>query len=326
MMNAPIIRTALLVFGFGSLALFAQEEKPETETERVPAQEEKKAPLFKFTKVDVRSFESLPLDLDDATKVGFLETFESDTHLLLEVNATITPLWTEDLQRINIDTKKILLASDAGRQYPMVGEFTYGFLKRKSWNSFSAYRPTKWKETKAPVPYNAVFLVPRDAKNIVFTLEEVSTELAMPGKTSRMPAPAEAVTVEVVKASLMKEIPGGDLSRDVKEKSTIRPLRGALLELTIKVTPKEGNSTMEKHFFWHTPWIGLIVGDKVYCPTLGEKWGSGISTNVSHNKSNYTGTWSSDEATFYFAVPEDLTDFQVTWLLTSAAKGSVGKK
>ncbi len=34
-MNAPIIRTALLVFGFGSLALFAQEEKPETEAEKV---------------------------------------------------------------------------------------------------------------------------------------------------------------------------------------------------------------------------------------------------------------------------------------------------
>ncbi len=247
------------------------------------------------------------------------------THRLLEINARITPLWTQDLQRINVDTKKIMLTGEDGKVHPMVGGFNHGYFERKSWNSFSAYRPSRWKESKATVPYNAVFLVPKEAGKLTFRIDEVSTEVTLPEKLTLMPVPAKSVTVEVLSAKRVTEIPGGDLSRDVKEKSIIRPLKGDLLEVTIQVTPMEGNSTMAEHFYWNTSWLGLMAGKQGYHPTLGERWGTGISSNVSHNKSNYTGKWSSDKATFYFAVPAGVTDFEITWLLTPVAKGSVGK-
>ena len=112
---------------------------------------------------------------------------------------------------------------------------------------------------------------------------------------------------------------------DEEEQSTIRPLRAPLLEVTIRVTPKEGNTTLDKHFFWHSAWVGLIAEDNVYCPTIGERWGTGVSLNVSHNKNCTTEPWEPEEVTFYFAVPKVTTDFQVMWLLSPVAKGSVPK-
>ena len=96
-----------------------------------------------------------------------------------------------------------------------------------------------------------------------------------------------------------------------------------ILEVSLKITPKECNSAVEDHFFWHSSWVGLIAGGKTYFPTLGERWGTGISHNVSHNKNKLSEGWTAEEVTFYFPFPEGETEFEITWLCTPAVKGSI---
>jgi hypothetical protein len=255
--------------------------------------------------------------------MGYVETFQSEADLLVEVHAMITPHWSEDRLKIIIDPKNILLTSTEGKPYPMVGRFNYGFFEKQAWNSFTTYRPAKWTETTAPVPYNVVYLVPKESKELVFKMGEVSKEILLPEKLSEIPVPANSVTVEYVSGKIVSEIPGGDLSRDVELKSSIRPLKGPLLEVSLKITPKECNSALENHFFWHSSWIGLIAGGNTYFPTLGERWGSGVSHNVSHNSTKLSEGWTAEEVTFYFPLPEGETEFEITWLCTPAVKGSI---
>ena len=301
---------ALFLFrGVGSLP--AQEETPET------------SPAFAINNLTVRTYEKMHLDLDDSAKGGYIETFESKTEYLVEIEALISPNWSEDRQKIVIDYKKILLSSPEGKNYPMVGRFTHGYFEKQTWNSFSAYRPSKWAESTAMIPYNVVYLVPRETKKVVFALGEISKETELPEKCSPIPVPADSVQVDFLSAKLVTKIPGGDLSRDVEKQSSIQPLTGPLLEVTFKVTPKSGNTKVDNHFFWFTSWVGLIAGEKTYFPTLGERWGTGISLNVSHNKSKFNQKWNSEEVTFYFAFPSGETEFEITWLCRPVAKGSL---
>ncbi len=311
----------MFVFLFAGTFLSGQEE---THPEKADPQENPtEAFPFEITSVTLRSFEKLTVDLDDAAKMGYVETFQSEADLLVEVHAMITPHWSEDRLKIIIDPKNILLTSTEGKPYPMVGRFNYGFFEKQAWNSFTTYRPAKWTETTAPVPYNVVYLVPKESKELVFKMGEVSKEILLPEKLSEIPVPANSVTVEYVSGKIVSEIPGGDLSRDVELKSSIRPLKGPLLEVSLKITPKECNSALENHFFWHSSWIGLIAGGNTYFPTLGERWGSGVSHNVSHNSTKLSEGWTAEEVTFYFPLPEGETEFEITWLCTPAVKGSI---
>ena len=304
----------------GSFLSGQEETKPEKSD---PQENLTNAQPFEISSIKLRSFEKLTVDLDDAAKMGYVETFQSKSDYLVEVQALISPNWTEDRLKIIIDSKNILLTSKEGKPFPMVGRFNYGFFEKQAWNSFTSYRPTKWAEKNALVPYNVVYLVPKESNELIFKMGAVQKEITLPENISEIPIPADSVTVEYVSGKIVTEIPGGDLSRDVEMQSSIRPLKGPLLEVSLKITPKNCNSAMENHFFWHSSWVGLIVGGKTYFPTLGERWGTGVSHNVSHNTNRLGEGWTAEEVTFYFPLPEGETEFEIAWLCTPAVKGSI---
>lgn len=283
-------------------------------------------PELKITKTDVKAYKELRTS-QVAFEYGVNETISFDGKLLLHVTAEIAPQWTEEIDNARVDDENIKLIA-GGEEIFMIGYFERYGQFRISTDSFSAYRDSNWKEKPRPVYYNAVFAVPEGTKTCEFKLGTAVSQIQIP---EPIPAPKslETVKIEIVSARTVDEIKSqksvGDLNPEPV--TVVTSPGGKLLELQLKLTPLKGNGDNPDHFFWYTPWFGILAEDGGYIPTIGEIFMDKLNNSVSHNLNlSSDGNWSTGEATLYFSVPPDLTSFELTYLDEPATRGSTGEK
>ena len=297
---------SFLIFTLPSFSLAAEEVQPE----------------LKFDKVETTTFAEMSVDgIEGAT-----ETITREGQVFAAVRLVLTPQWTEETKRLNIKSDDIKLTAPDGWETTMIGYFDrYGQFVLRTRNLGSS-RPSQWKEKPQEVIYNAVFAVPKGQTDFELKLGAAATKISVPAETAPMPDPGDTVTIEILSAKFVDQVVNENKvgALEPKPQSVITNPNGSILEVTINLTPKMGNSlTNPNHFFWHTPWMGVLSSQGGYYQTFGEMFGKNVSNNVSHNISSSNQKWISREAVLYFMVPEDFKAFKLIYVNTPVAEGEV---
>ena len=257
---------------------------------------------------------------------GVDETLKVEGNKLVSIRVKILPVWTDQIDKVKVDDKDIKIVTPDGQEILMIGEFERFGQFRLNAHGLYAYRPNNWKEKEKIFYYNAVFAVPAGVEKAEFKLGAVSAGIDIPAASQPAPLAADAVKVEITGVkkveSLNSEKRVGKL--DPKPVTTITNPHGDILEVKIKITPLKGNGDTPDHFFWYTPWLALATADGRFIGTFGEMFMDKITNNVSHNLSrNSSGEWGSGEASLYFAIPKNVTDFKLIYVGQPVAEGRV---
>jgi len=250
-----------------------------------------------------------------------------DDKQFLVVDLQLAVKWAEEDKNLNVKTDDIALLDGKGAKLPMVGRCSpTGFFQRYS-VAIYLHKPHDKKSQARPVPFHAVFVVPRGAKAFTFQAGALKHKLAAsePGKA---PSPADYAAFKIAAAKLVPQAQDDESMgyKKPKARRTVQPAFGKLLALTIEITPKQGNHNRADYFYMSTWDLGLRFGKGAFVPAIGQEHGNfGYASNVSMNlHANPDGSWKPVTYTFYFAVPEDIKSFTLTYLLTPVANGRLG--
>ncbi len=284
---------------------------------------DKPLPDLTFDKVQVTAYEELLVD----GVAGISEKLWPQGGVLWAVSVSIAPPWTDELKKVNIDYKHIRLVKANGDEIPMIGYFErYGQFRLQT-KSLYASRPSKWKDKPESILYNCVFAVPQGETELEFKFGKATAKVTAPETVSPPPNPAEVVKLEIAGARLVDEVKNHHRVGKLKPEpeTTAKPIGGRFLEVKIKLTPTKGNSLKkDTHFFWYSPWIGVMLDNGQYVPTIGEEFMGKLNNNVSHNLSKSKDKWGSTEATFYFLVPDGVKSFKLMYRDQPMAEGNIG--
>ena len=291
----------------------------------VPAGAQEPQAEMKLSQMELAVFEELkPYEISSVH--GIEETLKVDDRKLVAIRLKILPVWTDQIDKINVDDKDIKLVTPQGDEILMIGEFErYGQFRLNA-QGFYAYRPNNWKEKEKNFYYNAVFAVPRDLDKAEFKMGPVGAAIKIPNDSKAPPLASDTVQVVITGVGKVESI------RNEKRVGTLEPRpqtvitnpHGDILEVKIKITPVQGNGDEPDHFFWYTPWLSLATENGRFIGTFGEMFMNKITNNVSHNLSrNSDGEWSSGEATLYFAVPKSISAFKLIYVGQPVAEGRI---
>ena len=155
---------------------------------------------------------------------------------------------------------------------------------------------------------------------------DASAKFDVPADLEDPPLASEVVQVEVLEASfpepLISIVRVGDL--EPKPQTMVSVPYGQLLRLHLKITPTNGNGGNPDHFFWYTPWFGIVTDSGAYVPTMGEIFMDKMNDGVSHNLSRSSGqAFSGGEVKLYFAAPQGTTSYTLLFLGAPVAKGEL---
>jgi hypothetical protein len=242
----------------------------------------------------------------------------------LAVRLTLSPAWTEEKDRVEADIENIVLKTDSGENAPMVGYFErYGEFVIST-ARFSEWRSYDWQEKKRPVYWNAVFAVPSGTKSAELSFGGKVVKLEVPAGPADPPNPADLVKVEILESGYTDEIRGEHSVGDLEPKPVTVTTGGEnlLLAVRLRLTPTKANGNHPDQFFWYTPWFGVATDSGLYVPTMGEIFFDRLNDNVSHNLDRSSdGVFTSAEATLYFAAPQGMSAFKLTYMALPVAEG-----
>ena len=275
--------------------------------------------------VQAMAFEKLTTS-EMAFKYGVAETLASDNTVLLAIGVNVSPKWTDEIKKANVDHKNIKVVTDGGKEILMIGYFERYGQFRMSTSNFYAYRPNNWKEKPKKFFYNAVFGIPAGTKSVEFKLGDASAKVQVPDKTSPPLDSGETVKIEVLAAKLVQDVKSTERVGDLVPKPVVSYLnpKGGILEVHIKITPTKGNGDNPDHFFWYTPWFGIVTDGGAFASTFGEIFMEKVNNSVSHNLNQSQGSgFSSGEAKLYFAVGKDVKNYKLIFVDAVVAEGAI---
>jgi hypothetical protein len=280
-------------------------------------------PQLTVDKVDAAAYKEVRL-ARLAGEYGVNETFRMDGHVLLSIRLTVTPQWTEPIERFEIDDKNIRVVTDTGSEIPMIGSFEQLGMFRLENRSFSPYRPYDWKEKKESESHSAVFAVPETVKSVEYKCGPISKKIQIPSVTEA-PNPASVVKFQIASAKLLDKVETSHRAGDIEPspKAMLANPNGKILELRVKITPTMGNGNDPNSFFWKTEWAALKVDGVGFVRVLGQWFMDKVDNGVSNNLSASSGTFNTDEKVLYFAVPEGAKSFTLLYLNQPMAQGQV---
>ena len=273
--------------------------------------------------VSVTAFESITVRAKENSTVGVTETLRKDGHVILLVELDVDAPWSEELERLSVSGKDIVLVGEDDQSHAPIGHMQWGTFSEFT-PSLSLRRPKKWPEQLDPKAFNAAFLVPAEARN--FTLQfggHLSVPVTAPTETSDEPHVADKMQVEIISAKLVDELHGSmDIGKE-KIPTDLVSEAGPFLEVTFKLTPLAANGSFENIFFWHSDWFGVRFADGSHSHTTGEVFMGKLSRNVSHNTPLTGDGWQPATAIFYFPASADAQPFTLLALMGEIAEGTV---
>jgi curli biogenesis system outer membrane secretion channel CsgG len=275
--------------------------------------------------VEGMAFESLVVEPDSAGLVGLAQTLNVPDRNLLVVWMTWETTWNVDIGDITVEAEEIRLLDEQGAEHKPVGTMEARSMFRSYLSNLWIYRPSQWEDMPTQRYYwNAVFAVPGDGKTFTLKAGNQQREFLVETPVAPVYNPGWMARVEVVEAAFVDEIQGSVYAANQEFATTVRPMANKLLAVRVALTPTTGNSETREQFSWGTSWLGLINQRGHFAPAAGEsdEYG-GFSINTSHSVDKESGEWGTVTTTIHFVVPEETTSFELTWLGSRVASGSV---
>ena len=243
--------------------------------------------------------------------------------LLVELKLSVK--WGEKDKKVNIPSDKVALVDAKGAEVKSAGKMTAEGYFQSGATSIYLRKPYDKKQLGKPHPFSAVFLVPKGGKALTFKAGDLEHKLTA-AKRGKVRGPADFATFTIKSAKLVPEAKGSESMGYKRPKlaKTIRAAFGKLLAVTVEITPKRAN--MPGGYFYSNTWnFGLAFGKGGFAQAVGQEHGNfGFANNVSMNTHpDADGTWKPNTYTVYFPVPEDTTEFVLTYYMVPVAKGKV---
>jgi len=234
--------------------------------------------------------------------------------------------WGEKDKTVRIPADKIALVDAKGAEHKAVG-------KMVAEGHFQCYqvalylrKPYNKKEFDKPHIFNAVFLVSKGATAFTLKVGDIEHKLTV-AKRGKTLGPADFAAFTVKGAKFVAEATGNESLGYKKPKlpKTIRAAFGKLLAVTVEITPKRANAERGGNFYNNTWNFGLAFGKGGFAQAVGQEHGNfGFADNVSSSSHpEADGKWKPSTCIVYFPVPEDTTEFTLTYYMVPVAKGKV---
>lgn len=261
---------------------------------------------------------------------GIVQTLQlPDGGQFLVVDFALQAEWGGDERSATIRTDQITLTAADGRAGTYVGRLTpTGHFRPHNSLALYIHESHGKDDVDKPHRFNAVFTVPKGTKGATLKVGEATCRVG-PRPPVAFPEPGEFATFHVVGARFVDAATGKHSFGHNKPEANriVSPAVGRLLAVKLAITPKRSNVERGDHFSLNTWDVALTFGKGVCVPAAGQLHGAfGYDTCVlMSNYPNADGSWDTKVYTIYFAVPQDLTDFAVTYLAAPMAKGTVGR-
>jgi len=182
-------------------------------------------------------------------------------------------------------------------------------------------------------PYlgDLVFAIPAELKTCTLNIEESVREISIPSRPAK-PAYKPIANFKVVKTALLDHIQAGQVPKptDIFE-STIRPLKGRILEVTLEIEPLrptvaknlyEGFGSSRKRFSCNTADIGILLKEDEHLDSIAGRMNDKAYAGVGSSQT-FRDKWQTIEKTVYFCVPSDVQEFRITHDKHPVAQGRV---
>lgn len=263
-------------------------------------------------RLSVQAFPGVPIDDESLLACCVPQVVESPGHVFLWIRAVFAPPWTDDVPAVRVRYRDIAVTAEASRDpLPIVGTYDYyGFFEART-AYLSAARPGTWPNISPPVHFNAVVLVPANARS--FTVDfggRATAQVPMPA-VGQFPAPGDMVDVTVAGMRRLDTVTSVDRVGGHALESTLRYPQGEILELTVAIDPIAGNDLDDpQHFVWRTANFQLTYSDGGggTALQLGQYRGPSFVRNTTNSYRLADGDGPREE-TLYFGVPRGAGGF-----------------
>lgn len=263
----------------------------------------------------VAAYDELTIRLEDEIR----ETISDENTIYLSLLVKVSPKWAEDIDRIKVKDRDIVIETSQGESSPQIGTFRSGLFSKQLPSNF-----TIWKN-KGEGTLAAVFAIPADAKKTTLKIGTYSVDIEIPGVTP-FPAYSDFVRVEVTGARIVEKITATFQQGDFVTQTTIRNPFAKLLEVDLNLTPLKSNEKdYTNRFYWTTPHIGLSTPDGYFHSAIGEISLNGFMPVVQHSELLREGKdeWETQEQTLYFPVPQTVSSFKLYYYMETVAEGKI---
>ncbi|WP_127105446.1 hypothetical protein [Pararhodobacter zhoushanensis] len=256
---------------------------------------------------------------------GLVETVRIPGHVLVDVRAVFDGPWSDSIERVQANTRDILLVLPDGTELEAQGSYaTWGQLSLQS-RTMSARRPRNFPDEDQDVYWNGMFRVPKGVNTATLRIggDDVRFEgqVSIPGPVMEEDAAAFA-SFRPTAVRRFRTVALEDGRGDEMMSSTITAPAGMVLaEVEIEVTGVTSNQVDDgERFTWNTHNFRLVDASGATMGMIGERF----MRRILDSQFNGTDIGDSAERTVIWVVPEGLTEARLLFGETEVARVALG--
>ncbi len=186
------------------------------------------------------------------------------------------------------------------------------------------FRTADWQKGPVPAFFKAVFVVPKDKRNLILKFDDAECAVAIPAEATTFDV-KNFFEIRMVSARLLDEVRDQDKDKDKGNLGVlVTNPGGKILELKIVLTIKVANSQSGRSFQWSPLHFSLNYAKGDHAMAIGVPWFGSVNQSVP-SSGLVNGSRLTMDQTIYYPVPASLTEFDVCYLNTPVAKAVVGK-
>lgn len=251
---------------------------------------------------------------------GLVEYVHVPGHVVLDVRAVFDGPWSDEVQRVSVNTRDIRLVLPDGRELaPLGGQPNWGQITLQA-RSLSVQRPRNFPTEDRDLHWNGIFRVPGDVTQATLRL---GGEVAFAGALT-VPAPAREedaasfARFEPVQIRRFRHLGLEDGRGETLMTSTIfAPPGSALAAVEVAVSGEATNQVDgTERFTWHTHNFRLVDATGATLGLIGEEF----MRRVLDSQFNGVNVGETARRTMIWVVPEELTEARLLFGETEVAR------
>ncbi|WP_417587579.1 hypothetical protein [Pararhodobacter oceanensis] len=256
---------------------------------------------------------------------GIVEYVHVPGSLLLDLRMVFEPPWSDDFDRVSINTREIhLILPDGSELRPIGSHSNWGqMLLRPS--SVSARRPRDFPDDPGAIHWNGVFVVPKGISTATLRFSDDDTQFQGNVTIPAPSQPQDAASFADFSVSEVARFRRAEL-QDGRDETAISsyiqaPAGMVLAEIEVEIEATGSNqSDGDDRFTWHTHNFRLVDAAGQTMGLVGERFQRRLLD------SQFSGTDVGDdsERTMLWVVPEGLSEARLLFGETEVAQVALG--
>ncbi|GGL74420.1 hypothetical protein [Wenxinia marina] len=226
---------------------------------------------------ETAAFDSMVLwNERDVRPIGLTEVARVEGQIFFGVSLILDVPWSDDLQRVSINSSDIKLTLPDGTELQAIGAYDYLGMMELGSPGLSVSRPYNWPESDADARWQGVFLVPEGTSGGTLTFPGEpgwSGEVTVPAVGREVDA-ASFAAFTIADVDRYRRIALEDRRAGLDIGSVLTPLPGHVLaDVEIEIAPTASNRTAnEERFHWSTSFFRLVAADGTTYWPAGERF------------------------------------------------------